>query len=136
MIFEYGPQATPYGFGVTPWTNPDLYIENSPVFFVGRTTTPLLISHGSNDDAVPFAQAVEMFLALRRAGKKVWLLQYENAGHALGGDDAKDFTIRMKQFFDHYLKGLPPAKWMTQGIPASIKGIESGFEVDSSRGEP
>jgi hypothetical protein len=40
------------------------------------------------------------------------------------------------QFFDHYLKGAPPPKWMTEGVPASSKGIDTGLELDTSGREP
>jgi hypothetical protein len=43
---------------------------------------------------------------------------------------ADDFTIRMQQFFDHYLKDLPPPKWMKEGIPARLKGVETGLELE------
>ena len=45
----------------------------------------------------------------------------------LGNDGAKDFTIRMKQFFDYYLKGALPPVWMTKGVPASQKGDIGGL---------
>jgi hypothetical protein len=32
-----------------------------------------------------------------------------------------DYAIRMKQYFDHYLKGEPAAEWITQGIAYSGK---------------
>ncbi len=123
-FYETFQQGSAYGLGVTPWTRPDLYIENSPVFNVAKCSTPMLMMHGDKDNLVPYSQGLEMYLALRRAGKKAWLLQYKNAGHILNGDDAKDYTIRMKQFFDHYLKGAPPPKWM------SIGG--TSLELDSS----
>jgi dipeptidyl aminopeptidase/acylaminoacyl peptidase len=120
IFYEQYSQGSPYGKGVTPWTHPELYIANSPVFFAGNVTTPLLIMHGVEDKAVPFAQAIEMYLALKRAGKKVWLLEYEKAGHVLHNDaKAMDFTIRMKQFFDYYLKGSKPPSWMTTGVEMS-----------------
>jgi hypothetical protein len=58
------------------------------------------------------------------------MLQYDDGGHSVKGKDAVDFTIRLTQFFDHYLKGAPPPKWMTVGIPARLKGIETGYELD------
>ncbi len=66
--------------------------------------------HNSWDGSVDWAsQGVRFFGALRKLGKPVWMLEYENEGHQLGNFRNKlDFTIRMKQFFDHYLKGLPP----------------------------
>ncbi len=47
-----------------------------------------------------------------------------------------DYTIRMTQFFDHYLKNSPAAKWMTQGIPASEKGENTGLELDMTIKSP
>ena len=29
----------------------------------------------------------------------------------------RDLTIRLLQFFDHYLKDAPAPKWMTDGVP-------------------
>ena len=31
--------------------------------------------------------------------------------------DQKDYTIRLQQFFDHYLKGAPTPDWMEKGVP-------------------
>lgn len=124
--------------GTTPWTHPDIYIKNSPIFNVHKVTTPLLMMHNKEDSAVPFAQAIEFFTALRRENKKVWLLQYDNGSHTLDGDPdiVLDFSIRQQQFFDHYLKDSLPPLWMTQGVPASGKGIISGLGLDTSGRRP
>lgn len=118
--------------GASLWEKPDLYIKNSPVLQADRVTTPLLLMHATNDGGVPFAQAVEFFTALRRLGKKAWLLQYDEGSHGLGGAPRSiaDFSVRMAQFFDHYLKGGPPPKWMTRGIPARLRGIDDGLALD------
>jgi dienelactone hydrolase len=116
--------------GVTPWQAPNLYIKNSPIFNADFVTTPLLMMHNKKDGAVPWEQAVELFTAMRRLQKKVWMLQYDNGVHGVSRKDAEDYTIRLTQFFDHYLKGAPAPKWMTKGIDASQKGIETGFELD------
>lgn len=119
--------------GSTPWQRPDLYIENSPIFRADKVTTPLLMMNNNEDPIVHFTQGVEFFTALRRLGKKVWMLQYDGEGHVLSNNKAKrDLTIRITQFFDHYLKGAPAPKWMTDGIPARQKGIETGLELDMS----
>lgn len=118
--------------GGTLWEKPDLYIANSPIFTANKVETPLLIMHNKNDGAVPWPQGVELFTALRRLNKKVWMLQYDNGTHGLGGIEAIDYSIRLSQFFDYYLKGSAPAKWMTSGVPARNKGKETGLDVDSS----
>jgi len=121
--------------GVTPWERPDLYIKNSPIFTADRVTTPLLIVHDANDYRVPFGQSVELFKALRRLGKRAWLLQYgkghEGAVPIFGTSGIEDLDIRFKQFFDHYLKGAPAPRWMTRGVPARMKGVDSGLELDT-----
>jgi dipeptidyl aminopeptidase/acylaminoacyl peptidase len=97
---------------------PLLYLENSPVFFAPQVNTPLLILHNDHDDIVPWPQAVEYFLALRRYGKEVYLLNYNDEFHSLRRRaDQKDFAKRMHQFFDHFLKGAPAPDWMVHGVP-------------------
>lgn len=60
------------------------------------------------------------------------MLQYDDGDHEVSGNSAADYEVRATQFFDHYLKGAPPPKWMTEGIPAAMKGIDSGLELDKS----
>ncbi|MEP7377775.1 MAG: prolyl oligopeptidase family serine peptidase, partial [Chitinophagaceae bacterium] len=113
------------------WENQRTYIENSPIFKADKVTTPLLIFHNKGDEAVPWGQAVELFIALRRLEKPVWMLQYDQGGHGVNtAKDQMDYTTRMTQFFDHYLKRAPAPKWMTHGIPASMKSIETGYALD------
>lgn len=120
------------GFGAAPWIAPQLYVDNSALFFVNRVTTPLLLMANQGDSRIPWYQGREFFRALRRAGKKVWMLQYDHGRHGVEGEDALDLSLRIGQFFDHYLKGAPPPKWMTQGVPARLKGADAGLEWDTS----
>ncbi|MBO9574087.1 MAG: S9 family peptidase, partial [Chitinophagaceae bacterium] len=94
------------------WTNNAKYLDN-PILHVGSVTSPLLMFHCKIDGGMPFEQAVELFVAMRRMGKKAWLLEYDKGGHSVWGKDAQDLTVRATQFFDHYLKGAPPPIWMT-----------------------
>lgn len=114
--------------GRTLWEAPELYIANSPVFHADRCHTPLLIMHNDNDGAVPWYQGIEMFMALRRLGKPVWMLQYNGEAHNLKERrNRKDITRRLQQFFDHYLKDSPMPEWMKRGIPVERKGQELGY---------
>lgn len=95
-----------------------LYIENSPVFYAHEINTPLLLMHGDVDDAVPWEQSIEMYLAMRRAGKDVIFLQYRDEPHHPQKYPNKiDYTIRMKEYFDYHLKGIDPPAWIKEGIP-------------------
>jgi len=97
---------------------PQLYLDNSPVFQIEKVHTPLLLLHNDNDDAVPWQQGIELFLALRRHDKPAWLWSYNGEFHGLRRRaDQKDFGKRMHQFFDHFLKGAPAPEWMEKGIP-------------------
>lgn len=105
------------------WEAPELYISNSALFKLPEVKTPLLIMHNDADGAVPWYQGIEMFMGLRRLGKPVWMLEYNNEAHNLKERrNRKDLTIRLQQFFDYYLKGAPEPEWMKSGIPILRKG--------------
>ena len=124
--YEHGQSR----IGKDLWSGYDLYYENSPLFFVPNVTTPVLIMHNDADGAVPWWQGIEFFTALRRNGKPCWLLQYNGEQHNLSArHNSKDLSIRMMQFFDHYLKGAPMPEWMEKGIPATKKGTTLGYRL-------
>lgn len=84
--------------------------------------------HNDKDDAVPWYQGIELFSAMRRLGKPVWMVNYNDELHGIiERRNRKDWTIRMAQFFDHYLKDAPAPRWMAEGIPATKKGIDWGL---------
>lgn len=127
MQYEHGQSR----IGKSLWDEGglDLYIENSPIFHTQNVTTPTLIMHNDADGAVPWWQGIEFFMALRRFHHPAWLLQYNNEAHNLmERKNRKDLSIRLQQFFDHYLKGDPMPAWMATGIPMTRKGEYFGFE--------
>lgn len=127
--FQY--EKTQSRIGATLWQRPDLYIKNSPLFTADKVNTPLLIMHNDADGAVPWYQGIEYFTALRRLGKKVWMLQYNGEDHNLvERKNRKDLSVRLGQFFDYYLKDAPPAKWIKDGLPATEKGKDWGLKVE------
>ena len=100
------------------WDNWDAYYRNSPVFFAKNVKTPLMILHNDKDGAVDFTQGVEYFNTLRRLGKPVIMLEYPGENHGLARrPNQRDYTARMKEYFDHYLMGAPAPDWMTKGVP-------------------
>ena len=101
------------------WDNQDAYIRNSPVYFAKNVKTPLIILSNDKDGAVDHTQAIEYYNTLRRMGKSVIMLEYKGENHGLRKpENMKDYTVRMREFFDHYLMDKPAPQWMEQGIPA------------------
>ncbi len=128
-MFQY--EQTQSRIGGTLWEKPIYYIENSPLFFMDRVKTPVLIMHNDEDGAVPWYQGIEMFMALKRLNSPAWLLQYNGEDHNLRQrKNRKDLSMRLSQFFDHYLKGAPAPLWMTEGLPAVEKGRTLKYELE------
>jgi dipeptidyl aminopeptidase/acylaminoacyl peptidase len=114
--FQY--EHTQSRIGGTPWEYPLRFIENSPIFMADKIQTPLLIIANDADDAVPWYQGIEFFLALRRLGKEAYMFTYNGEPHHLRRrPNQKDYAIRMAQFFDYELKAGPKPAWMEKGIP-------------------
>lgn len=116
--------------GASLWDKLELYIANSPLFFLDRVNTPLLIMANDKDDAVPWYQGIELFTGLRRLQKPVWMLNYTGDVHNLKENNwgnRVDLSIRMLQFFDHYLKGSPAPDWMTKGVKAIERDKVRGY---------
>ncbi|WP_397445268.1 prolyl oligopeptidase family serine peptidase [Polaribacter sp. R77954] len=106
------------GRGVTPWTHREIYQRENPMFHAQKIKVPFMILHGTADGAVDWTQGLEFYNAARRLGKEVIFLSYPDEPHHLRVEaNQKDFQIRMKQYFDHYLMGKEAPKWMTDGIP-------------------
>ena len=127
--FQY--EKTQSRIGATLWQRPDLYIKNSPLFTADKIKTPLLLMHNDADGSVPWYQSIELFTAMKRLGKKVWLLEYNGEDHNLvERKNRKDLSVRLGQFFDYYLKDAPAADWIKKGVPATQKGINWGLDVN------
>jgi dipeptidyl aminopeptidase/acylaminoacyl peptidase len=114
--FQY--ERTQSRIGGSLWEYPLRFLENSPIFRADRVETPLLMIHNDEDDAVPWYQGIEYFLALRRLGKEAYMFTYNGEKHGLRKRiNQKDYTRRLQEFFDHFLKGAPAPEWMEKGIP-------------------
>jgi dienelactone hydrolase len=127
LISHYGSVMNSGGANVMPdwaeigqgrlehslWERPDLYIKNSPIFFVDKVNTPVLAMNNAKDGIINLSQGIEFFQGLRRQRKAVWVLQYSRGYHSLmEKKDQWDYTNRIEQFFGHYLKGEPMPEWM------------------------
>jgi dipeptidyl aminopeptidase/acylaminoacyl peptidase len=80
-ILEAG-QAGRGGMLGPPWDEPFRYLRNSPIQFVERVHTPVLIVQGDND-YVSIAQGEAFFTSLHRLGKRARFARYWGEGHRL-----------------------------------------------------
>ena len=114
--FQY--EHTQSRIGGTPWDSTKKFIENSPLFSIEKVQTPVMMIANDNDDAVPWYQGIEFYLSMRRLGKEVYFFSYNGEFHGLRKrQNQKDYSRRMKEYFDHFLKGAPAPDWMEKGIP-------------------
>jgi dipeptidyl aminopeptidase/acylaminoacyl peptidase len=128
MVRQFQYEQTQSRIGGTLWEKPFHYIENSPVFFAPDINTPLLIMANDADGAVPWYQGIELFNAMRRLDKPAWMLVYNKEAHNLREWPARmDLSVRMYQFFDHYLKDAPAPRWLQEGLPYIEKGKDDGY---------
>jgi len=112
--FEVGQERmeVPY------YVDRDAYIRNSAVFNVESLNTPLLLEVGDSDQNVDWRQSIELYNIARRAGKPVTMLVYYDEDHGLRQEENQaDYQHRIMEWFDHYLKGAEPARWIDEGIP-------------------
>lgn len=109
--------------GGSLWEYPERYVENSPLFYLDRVTTPVLFMANDNDGAVPWYQGIEFFVAMRRLGKEAYMLNYNGDEHnPRKYANQKDVDRRMQEFFAHHLNGAPKPDWMERGIPFLERG--------------
>ncbi len=109
--------------GGSLWEYPERYIENSPLFYLDRVTTPVLFMANDNDGAVPWYQGIEFFVAMRRLGKEAYMVNYNGDEHnPRKYANQKDIDRRMQEFFAVKLLGAPEPEWMKRGIPFLEKG--------------
>lgn len=119
LVRQFQYEKTQSRLGASLWEVPMRYIENSPIFWVDKVQTPVMMIHNDKDGAVPWYQGIEFMMALRRLGKEAYMFNYNGEAHGLRKRvNQMDWTKRMFEFFEHHLRGVPAPDWMTKGIRA------------------
>ncbi|MBX6342768.1 MAG: S9 family peptidase [Thermomicrobiaceae bacterium] len=72
-----------YSFGAEVWEDPELYWRLSPISYVARIQTPLLITHSEEDYRCPIEQAEQLYTALKRLRRTVEFVRFPNESHGL-----------------------------------------------------
>ncbi len=93
--------------GAEPWIDPDIYWELSPIEFVERVETPLLIEMQEEDWRCPPEQSEQLFRALKRLGKTVEMVRYPNESHGMSRTGQpkhrRERLSIISEWFDRYL---------------------------------
>jgi dipeptidyl aminopeptidase/acylaminoacyl peptidase len=97
-----------------PWENWQLFLERSPIYHAGKSKTPTPIAGGLSDERVHPSQSMEMYRHLKlRGSAPVRLVRYPGEPHGNRRAASRlDYSLRLMQWFEHYLKGPggpPPA---------------------------
>jgi dipeptidyl aminopeptidase/acylaminoacyl peptidase len=117
LVSEYCQHdIVPWGveeLGPPPWSDPDELWQRSPIRYVDRVHTPLLLTHGEMDLRCAVSQAEEMFGALRLLGREVEMVRFPGESHDLSRSGRPDRRVerlrRIAEWFSRYLKpGAPP----------------------------
>lgn len=93
--------------GALPWEEPGIYWELSPITYVDRIETPLLIEHQEEDYRCPIEQAEQLFTALKRRGKIVEMVRFPDESHGMSRTGQPKHRIErlnsITGWFDQYL---------------------------------
>lgn len=104
------------------WDDWKWQLERSPIYYVDRAQTPILIMHGADDPRVHPAQSMELYrhIKVRKPNVPVRLIYYPGEGHGNSRSGSKyDYNLRMLQWFDTYLMtGNPNAEKPSLDLPA------------------
>ena len=89
------------------WDDWEYFMKRSPIYYVNRARTPILILHGAEDPRVHPSQAMELYRHLKVQGKvPVRLVLYRGEGHAYDRAASRlDRSSRTLRWLEHYLKG-------------------------------
>jgi len=93
----------------TPWDDPKIYADTSPMTYIKQAKTPTLIQHGEDDARVPIPNAFQLYQGLRDQNVPVQLSIFKGFGHGLTKPKANRGAMQQNlDWFSKYVWG-PPA---------------------------
>lgn len=98
-LFTYGWFDKPF------WEDPDAWLKESPLMYVGHVTTPTLIMTGELDRRTPMPQSEEFYVALKMRHVPTTLLRFEGEFHGTGGQKPSNVMrtqLYMMSWYERY----------------------------------
>ena len=100
---------TEFEFYGKPWDNQALYDTLSPIRYVNKVKTPMLIVQSEEDHRTPMGSAEMWFMSLKKQGVPVELIRYPRSNHDLSRTGEPWLIVdrlgRLRQWFGHWLQG-------------------------------
>ncbi|MBS1809968.1 MAG: S9 family peptidase [Acidobacteria bacterium] len=114
------PGLMEFGFKGKPWEVPENYRRWSPITYVAKVKTPLMITHGERDMRVNIQQGEQYYRSLKKRGVEVIFYRYPREGHGIQEPNhIIDLTARQLEWFDSHL-GIKREK------PVEMKAASAG----------
>jgi dipeptidyl aminopeptidase/acylaminoacyl peptidase len=83
----------------------EIMIRQSPLTYAGRVKTPTLFIHGEVDQRVPYSEAEQMYVALKKLGVPAKMIQYAGMAHGITGSwNNVHRMLAERAWLDRYLK--------------------------------
>ncbi|MGQ0733173.1 MAG: prolyl oligopeptidase family serine peptidase [Acidobacteriota bacterium] len=90
----------------TPWDDPKIYADTSPMTYIKGAKTPTLIQHGDQDQRVPVPNAFELYQGLRDQNVPTRLVLFRGFGHPLNKPKANRAAMQQNwEWFDKFMWG-------------------------------
>ncbi|HEX6161848.1 MAG TPA: S9 family peptidase [Vicinamibacterales bacterium] len=88
----------------TPWDDPKIYADTSPMTYIKSARTPTLIQHGDQDARVPIPNAFQLYQGLRDQNVPVQLTIFKGFGHGLNKPKANRAAMQQNfEWFNRYI---------------------------------
>lgn len=112
--YSYSEASMGYDY---PWSSPELYVKQSPLYNAHKVHTPLLFVHGDSDNNVPVGESIQMFTALKLLGRETALVQIKDQDHhILDPVKRQKWQNTIFAWFEKHLKD--DATWWNAIYPA------------------
>jgi dipeptidyl aminopeptidase/acylaminoacyl peptidase len=92
----------------TPWDDPKIYADTSPMTYIKQAKTPTLIQHGDQDARVPIPNAFQLYQGLRDQNVPVQLSIFKGFGHGINKPKANRAAMQQNlEWFTRYIWNQP-----------------------------
>jgi uncharacterized protein (TIGR01244 family) len=118
----------------TPWDDPKIYADTSPMTYIKRAKAPTLIQHGELDKRVPIPNAYELYQGLQDQNVPAKLIVYKGFGHGLTKPKAHRAAMEHNlEWFGKYIWGdTPPVPPKVGARVEPFTGITNFAPVDDA----